>query len=342
MKSWLNVVLWWLVAWPAWALSLGEGHILSRVGEPFSARIELQGGFDPSVKFYQVKAAECRAVLSDCEALYEGMLSLSTWRRPDGQYVIKLSGDRRDDMFYRVILKAVTSTGDASFKSYEFLPEFKPDAAVSEEEPRDVVVDSGAQAGKLGLVKREEAETAVPVKPRKREKTRVEPVAEPAHKLPSPEPLAAKAPRLQISHSGEFSDDIHALKHENVAIEAQIALLERQIGLLKEVIRLKEQAGPSAVAEAAVMADKPAAAPKKTSAVPLTAPVPVTVTEPGWLTGLLLALAAGLLAVIALMYAKMKQLRRGVSGENTASLPAATMNEMKSLDLTGVFVKPKW
>lgn len=341
-----------LAASPALALSLGEGHILNRVGEPFVARIDLPGTFDPSVKFYPVSMAECRASLigktvNDCESLYEGALSLTTWRRSDGEYALKLAGARADEMFYRVILKAVSAKGGVTYKSYDFLPEFKAETLAEDGSALEVLVDSAASAGKLGLVTTPAGTDALTQV--KSGKASVKPVAKP-HKVKTPRaaprtdaPNAVNktvASRLVINKSLEFSDDIHALKNENVAIEAQIALLEKQIYLLKEVVRLKEQTGASAVGEVAVVADKPHGPVSKPPVLPVQAPVQSS--EAGWLTWLLLAVALGLLGVIGVLYIRLKKQGRAAPLEDIAVVPAATLNEMKSLDLTGVFVKPKW
>lgn len=360
--------LWWVMLglWTSSVsgMSLGEGHILNQIGEPFAARIDLPGTFDPAVRFYPVKAAECRSSLlgktvTDCESLYEGALSLSTWRRTDGQYALKLSGGRSDEMFYRVILKAVSATGGTTFRSYEFLPEFRTGSAVPvlDDSALDVVVDSGNSAGKLGVVKvadsvadeagpvstkaavvkpaRPAAEKREPLKPESRRGEKA--VAVPAEKQ-------VAQPRLEIKKFGDYSDDIHALQNENVAIEAQIALLEKHIGLLKEVVRLKGQIGASSVAEAGVMAAPAASAPalaKKAAPVVVSVPSPAA-PETGLLTWILLAVVLALAAAVGVMYTRLKKINVSNAGETTSTLPAAALNEMKSLDLTGVFVKPKW
>lgn len=346
-----------LVSSPALALSLGEGHILNHVGEPFVARVDLPGTFDPSVKFYPVKTAECRASLvgktvNDCESLYDGALSLTTWRRSDGEYALKLVGTRADEMFYRVILKAVSAKGGVTYKSYDFLPEFKAEAlVVTDGSALEVLVDSGSSAGKLGLVMTPTEEPAAVVQGKLAKPDKVmKPNVPKQHKakLPRTAPLADVQPsvnkvsesRLVINKSLEFSDDIHALKNENVAIEAQIALLEKQIGLLKEVVRLKEQTGASGVGEAVVV--KPAAPTPVIKPVVLPVQAPVQSGEFSWLTGLLLAVALGLLAVIGVLYTRLKRMNSPVLLETATAVPSATLNEMKSLDLTGVFVRPKW
>ena len=80
-------------------MSLGEGQMTSRVGEPFSANISLVGVYDKDAKFYQVNGSECRASLigsmaAGCDSVYEGRLAFFVRKRPDGQYYLRVKGEK--------------------------------------------------------------------------------------------------------------------------------------------------------------------------------------------------------------------------------------------------------
>jgi hypothetical protein len=327
-----------LASTPASALSLGEGQILSRVGEPFSASIPLAGQFSRDVSFSQVKGAECRASIiggtaNGCESLYEAKLNFAIKRRSDGQYYLKVSGGRSDELFYRLLIKTTSNAGGTVYNSFEFLPEF----GVSPDGPPTADVDAGLSPGQYGVVGgkiietvTQEVEVVKPVKLVKAEPLKVKLPAEMAVKAApaSPKPVEN---RLQIKKVGEYADDIHALQKENGEIEAQIVLLEKHIGLLKEVIRLKSQAG--AVPVSAVPA-----------VVAVAAPLPASERLPGILTWILLAVVGVLAAAIVWMFMKMKQLSLSPGGtpDRQEAISPATLSEIKSLDLTGAFIKPKW
>lgn len=329
-----------LASTSAQALSLGEGQILNRIGEPFSARVALIGEYSPDVSFSQVKGTECRASIigsspNGCESLYEAKLNFTVKRQSDGQYYLKVSGGRSDELFYHILIKTTSNAGGAVYNSFEFLPEF----GVSPDVPPTADVDAGLSHGQYGIVGGKVIETGIQavevVKPVKLVKAEPLKVKSPVKPLPdvavkaipaSPKPVEN---RLQIKKLGEYADDIHALQKENGEIEAQIILLEKHIGLLKEVIRLKSQAGAAPV-----------------SAVPAVVQVtaPVSANVPGVLTWILLAVVGVLAAAIVWMFMKMKQLNlspRGAPDRQEAISPA-TLSEIKSLDLTGAFIKPKW
>ncbi|MFA6921796.1 MAG: hypothetical protein WC216_08135, partial [Gallionella sp.] len=243
------------------AMFMGEGQILSFVGEPLSANIALLGGYSKDIRFHQVRSAECRASIigktaNGCDSIYEGPLAFSIKRRPDGQYFLKVTGEKSDDLFYRIVISYASADSGPSYNTFEFLPEFRatPDVQPAVLDERDV--GAAPPAGKYGVIRGEIIESVpeevshdrgssrhVPVKlapPVKVEradtpKRSVNPVdVKPSMKTDS---------RLQIKKYGEYADDIHALQKENGEIEDQIALLEKHIGLLKEVIRLKGQIG---------------------------------------------------------------------------------------------------
>ncbi|MEI7456427.1 MAG: hypothetical protein WCK93_06840 [Nitrosomonadales bacterium] len=329
-----------LASTSASALSLGEGQISSRIGEPFSARVALIGEYSRDVSFSQVKTAECRASIigsspNGCESLYEAKLNFSVKRQSDGQYYLKITGGRGDELFYRLLVKTTSSAGGTVYNSFEFLPEF----GVSPDVPSIVEMDAGLSPGQYGVVGGKVIETGAQeievVKPVKA--TKVVPVKEKPQvvKLPAEITPVATSPkpvenRLQIKKIGEYADDIHALQKENGEIEAQIVLLEKHIGLLKEVIRLKSQAGtlPVSAVPAVVSVEAPQA----------------SANLPGVLTWILLAVVGILAAAIIWMFRKMKQLSLSavVAPVRAETITPASLNVRNSLDLTGAFIKPKW
>lgn len=349
LLAWLLVSIAPMVS----AMSLGEGQILSHVGEPLSVNITLLGSYNRDVSFTQVRNTECRSSVigtsgSGCDSLYEGALTLSIRQRTDGQYFLRVIGGRSDELFYRILIKASSVGGGTVFKTFEFLPEFRANQDAQSQALKEVDTSIAPRSGKYGLVGGKiievpDDEIKVPAK---------RPVALPARvkdkSAEQPRPLSKpvvaieKKPaenRLQIKKSGEFADDIHALQKENGEIEEQIVLLERHIGLLKEVIRLKDQAGVSSVAPAPVVAP-PRAAPL---AVPVQ-PRPAENNLPGMLIWVLLALVMVMAAMLGWLFLKMKKLNLNESAavSNPAVFSPASLNEMKPLDLTGSFAKPKW
>lgn len=333
------------------AMSLGEGQILSHVGEPLSANIALLGAYSHDVSFAQVRNAECRSSVigttaNGCDSLYEAPLTFSVRQRPDGQYFLKVSGGRSDELFYRILIKASSVGGGTVFKTFEFLPEFRANPDAQSQAFIDVDASIVPRSGRYGVVGGKIVEVADDevIAPAKR------PVAQRAKALSADQPRPQRKPvdamekkpaenRLQIKKSGEFADDIHALQKENGEIEEQIVLLEKHIGLLKEVIRLKDQAGASSVAPAPVVA-APRVAPV---AVPVQ-PRPAENNLPGMLTWILLSVVLVMAALLGWMYRKMNSL--GAKGGSAVLSPVvfspASINERMPLDLTGPFVKPKW
>lgn len=329
-KKCLPLLLFMGVA-PASALTLGEGQILSYVGEPFAADIALSGNVRPDLKFYQLRGEECRASIigaAGCDSLYEGALSFSLKRHSDGRYFLRVKGQKGDDLFYRIAIK-YKSEGGYAYNAYEFLPEFKASASDIVESAVDESAPEPATPVPVPLavpVKRKVQATrvvdaeSVQAKPVQAKPVEVRPVEIPPAVI---KPVEVKQPRLEIKKVGEYADDIHALQKENGEIEEQIVLLEKHINLLKEVIRLKRQAGD----------------------VSSTAPVAVTSTQTGrdvgMLTWILLAVVALLASLVGWMFLKLKGMKPVMEEAGSAPSPAP-LAEKKSLDLTDVFSRPKW
>lgn len=314
------------------AMLLGEGQILNHVGEPFSANIALVGSYSRDVKFFQVRSNECQTSIAGangCDSIYDGHLSFAVKQRPDGQYFLRVTGPRGSELFYRILIKSSSPEAGTVYNTFDFLPEFRPGADV--QLPVTYDADVPAPAGKYGIVGgnvvevvQEEAAPArsaapLPVKPPEaaRQKRADVPVKKPVES------------HLQIKKIGEYADDIHALQKENGEIEEQIALLEKHIGLLKEVIRLKTQVEAVPVPAAPVR-------------LPVTVPLPQSGNESGLLTWILLAVVVVMSALVAWMFLKIKRLSLSGGGMAASPVSPSPLNEMKPLDLTGPFVKPKW
>ncbi len=324
----LKTLLAWLVIFlspPVLAMSLGEGVILSHVGEAFLANVALHGSYTREVSFSQVRHAECRASIigrsaNGCDALYEGPLNLTVMRRSDGTYYLRLSGVRSDELFYRIALKTSSVAGGAVYKAYEFLPEFP----VNSSSQADVVTDDApVTEGLYGVVAGEEVRPVEEVPVVKAARPRAEIVPPPKF----PAEVRHADTRLEIKKYGEYADDIHALQKENGEIEEQIVLLEKHIGLLKEVIRLKREAGQP---------------PEKAVPAPAAVPAVAVQSKQEALTWVLLAIVVALLAALVWMYFNIRKMAQE---KHEVSLPAphpASISEIKSLDLTGAFIKPKW
>lgn len=344
------------------AMSLGEGRILSHVGEPFSANIALLGSYSKDVSFSQVRTAECRSSVigtsaNGCESLYEGALTLSVRQRSDGHLFLKVSGAKGDEFFYRILIKSVSAGNGTVIKTYEFLPEFSEHTDAQPAVDYDEVVPN---AGKYGVVGGKVIETGSDADSMANGKKTTVPAAD--HKDKQPDEIrldhrAAEIPvkkpaqtHLQIKKYGEYADDIHALRKENSEIEEQIVLLEKHIGLLKEVIRLKGQADAPVATESAVVAPSPASAPvlAPVPKAPERAPVSIQSSsdriseEQGLLTWILLGIVLLFSVLLGWMFLKIKKLTFNSSTVNTGSAPASTLSEIKCLDLTDAFNKPKW
>lgn len=326
------------------AVSLGEGIILSHVGEPFAANVALIGSYNRDVRFYQVKNAECRSSIigsggNGCDSLYEGALTFSVRQRRDGQYFLSVTGEKGSELYYRILIKSVSPDSGTVFNTFEFLPEFKatPDVQVTQEAAVDVpAVEGGESAAEVTRVAAEDVKVAPRIFRRSRtapEKATVEPRRSAADaSLSSPM-------HLQIKKTGGYSDDIHALQKENVEIEEQIVLLEKHIALLKEVIRLKRQVDAASVSDSSVVIP---------ARKPVHRPLPVqstTVNEsdaPGLLSWILLAAVLVLSGLLIWMYFRKSSFKPS-SAEQTSTFPVSpSMNERKSLDLTDAFIKPRW
>lgn len=264
------------------AMSLGEAQITSRVGEPFSANIDLVGVYDKDIKFYQVRGGECRSSLigstmAGCDSVYEGRLIFFIKKRPDGQYFLRVAGERSEDLFYRIIIKYKSPSSGSVYKAFDFLPEFKSnnDTPLEASDNEDIAVNTSLPPGKYGVLMgnlvevpndiedkhapREQVKAspgksenppvemgATDVKAEdniKRKRGSSEASAKPVSKVKRQVKKAVK-PELLIKKEGSYADEIFVLQKENEAIEQQIILLEKQIALLKEVDRLKAQAAP--------------------------------------------------------------------------------------------------
>ena len=344
------------------AISLGEGQIQSNVGEPFLANIALMGDYDKNVKFSQVGNSECRSSIvgraaNGCDSLYEGLLTFSVNRRHDGRYFLRVTGEKSDELFYRIIIKNASASSGTAFKAFEFLPEFKADAddqpmvvnkpsvnSVPHRVKQDVVSGRVAdvQPDNANVVSAKNAHAQVAssaVRAKLPDETGRKQIARTVEVQPAAKKTAET--RLQIKKSGEYADDIHALQKENVEIQEQIALLEKHIGLLREVIRLKGEAGASSVAETGVIAAAPVSV-----QVPVLLPVlslPAT-RRAGTLTWVLLAVVLALSALLWWMYRKMKSFKSSNSNSEPEQhvFAPSRLNVKKSLDLTGTFAKPTW
>ncbi|MDD2914245.1 MAG: hypothetical protein PHP70_02905 [Gallionella sp.] len=327
------------------AMSLGDGQIISRVGEPFSANIALIGAYDKDIKFYQVKGGECRSSLigstaTGCDSVYEGRLTFFIKKKPDGQYFLRVIGERSEDFFYRLIIKYKSPSSGSVYKAFDFLPEFRShnDMAAVPSYDEDHAVNAALPSGKYGVLMgnivemtsdaedkpaAHEPTKAVPDKNESlpaeadatatnppetvRRKNRSETPTKPALKAKQPKNNAAAA-ELKIKKEGSYADEIFVLQKENEAIEQQIALLEKQIALLKEVDRLKAQAAaPSAPALALEMT--PAIGIPESSPVATPAPAPVkipaqiaTPTDDRGISVLSWILIAVILLLIALLW----------------------------------------
>jgi len=255
-----------------------------------------------------------------------------------------VAGKKGDELFYRIIIKSVSANGGTTFNAFEFLPELKVSSDARPAAENDVAIDTGLPAGKYGVVGGKIIEVVpadeneAPVKSPAVQAAPVRAEQQIKHKR-SAQPVEAKQSaqadtRLQIKNSGEYADDIHALQKENGEIEEQIVLLEKHIGLLKEVVRLKSQIDAPSAAETGVAAN---------ARTPVVVPVQSQLAEsnePGILTWILLAVVAVLSALLFWMYRRLKRFSPAGPGQKVFT-PSA-LNERKSLDLTGSFDLPKW
>lgn len=335
------------------AMSLGDGQIISRVGEPFSANIALVGAYDKNIKFYQVKGNECRSSLigsttAGCDSVYEGPLTFFVKKRPDGQYFLRINGERSEDFFYRIIIKYKSPSSGSVYKTFDFLPEFKSssDAPPATSKDDDLTVNTALPSGKYGVLMGNVVEVTEDVedKPAPHEPVKVPPgksenlsaemgatvkVADKAKQEPGasvkpvskikPQVKKVVKPELLIKKEGSYADEIFVLQKENEAIEQQIILLEKQIALLKEVERLKALAvAPSAPALALAMAPAIHVPESSPAVAPAIAPSPAITAaqiakQPddsgiSVLNWILIAVILLLLALLWLIYKRQRSL----------------------------------
>ncbi len=319
------------------AMTLGSGQMLNHVGEPLRAHIALVGSYNSEVHFFQVGLAECKssmiaAGVNGCDALYEGNLKISVELGQDGARYLRLNGNKSDELFYHILIKSVDATGGTVFNSFEFLPEFVMHSDVPVVESDGAPEVTVSKRGAAAEVMAKAVAPREPVQPVFKAYKDKEPLSVENTALHEPKPVEVKpeppTAQLKIKKLDEYADDIHALQKENEEIEAQIVLMEKYIGMLKEVIRLKRQAGDSAAAPA-------------TAAMPSIQP---HAGESAILIWGLLALVAVLLGLLVWMYRKQQGLKLNeVETHHNVAFPfSVPVNEMKSLDLTSAFRTKKW
>lgn len=351
------------------AMSLGEGQMTSRVGEPFSANISLVGAYDKDARFYQVNGSECRASLigsipAGCDSVYEGRLAFFVKKRPDGKYYLRVKGERSEGFFHRVIIKYKPSSSGLAYKTFDFLPEFKNgnDTVDATPDDDDVALDTPAQPKKYVFIMGNVIELPddVEEKSAPREPAKVSPAksesitvavraadikpvdAKPAgdarqkhagsdasaQRAPKAKRKISKAaPELMIRKDGSYAEEIIALQKENEEIGQQIALLEKQIALLKKVESLKAQAGASSVP-----AQRPVLILAQTMKQPDDSGIPML----GWI---LIAAVLLLLALLFFLYRKQKKLSylRGLAEFKPAMVSPASTEDSRYLDLINEF-----
>ena len=364
------------------AMSLGEAQITSRVGEPFSANIYLVGVYDKDVKFYQVRGSECRSSLigsamAGCDSVYEGRLTFFIKKRPDGQYFLRVDGERSEDFFYRIIIKYKSPSSGSVYKTFDFLPEFKNanDAPLAASNNEDIAINTSSPSGKYGVLMGNivEVPNDIEDKPAPHEPAKASPgkneslpaemgetdiktvdnvkrkrgssdaSAKPVSKVKQQARKAAK-PELLIKKEGSYADEIFVLQKENEAIEQQIILLEKQIALLKEVDRLKTQAGAPAapaltlemtpairIPESSPVAVAPAPPPVIIPAQIAKQPVDSGITVLSWV---LIAVILLLLGLLWFIYKRQKNLfhKHNLAEFKSATVSPASSNEIQHLD----------
>ena len=377
-KNILSTLLITSLSSAASAMSLGDGQIFSRVGEPFSANIAFVGAYDKEVKFHQVKSAECRSSMigksaAGCDYIYEGSLNFFIKKTPDDQYYLKVVGEKSEDLFYRIIIKYESPSSGQVYKAFEFLPEFRSNAAPlpASRNDTDATVNSSMPSGKYGVImgnvvealpeedvkrvahspakKPAEQNESLPanadaIKPANEAKPKrnvsVAPPPPPQKKPQTDKPVE---PKLQIQKGGTHADDIYALQKENEVIEQQISLLEKQIALLKEVASLKSQTGESSVPATTIApaSHVPEAAP---APAPVKVPLPVTTKQSpefgiSWLNGILIAIVLILLAALWFLYRRQKGFHYHDNLDDFGSgiVSPASEHGKQSLDLTERF-----
>lgn len=368
------------------AMSLGDGQIISRVGEPFSANISLIGAYDKGVRFYQVKGGECRSSLigsttAGCDSVYEGRLTFFIRKKPDGQYFLRVDGERSEDFFYRVILKYKSPSSGSVYKTFDFLPEFKNnnDAPPATANDGDITVNTSLPSGKYGVLMGNVVELPSDIEDKPAPHGPAKDTLDKSASLPAEvaatdvkmvgdikqkrgnsdastkrtskakrQTKKAAMPELLIKKEGSYADEIFVLQKENEAIEQQIILLEKQIALLKEVNRLKTQAG-GASAPAIALEMTPAINIPESSpvAVPNPAPSPAKIpaqiakqpddSGSSVLSWILIATILPLLALLWFLYRRQKNLFHKFS--LAGFKPVVISPASESFDFTGKFHK---
>jgi len=368
-KNLLPVFLFSCLSPAVSAMSLGEGQMTSRVGEPFSANISLVGAYDKDAKFYQVNGSECRASLigsmaAGCDSVYEGRLAFFVRKRPDGQYYLRVKGEKNEGFFHRIIVKYKPSSGGLVYKAFDFLPEFKngndtvdatpdDDAALNTptqpkkyvfimgnviEMPHDVeekpashepAKASPAKSQSIPVVTKAADIKPVDAKPAGDTRQKRAGSDASAQRAPKAKRKTGKAavPELMIRKDGSYAEEIIALQKENEAIGQQIALLEKQIALLKKVESLKAQAGASSV---------PARHPVLITAQTMSQPDDSDISLSSWI---LIAAALLLLGLLFFLYRKQKALSymRSLAEFKPAMVSPASTEDSRYLDLINEF-----
>jgi len=290
---------------------------------------------------------------------------------------------KKRGFFYRLIIKYRSPSSGPVYKTFDFLPEFKNsnDTPTETSNGDDVTVNTSAPSGKYGVIMGNVVEIPgniedkpVPHEPAKAspDKSKNLPAEVSAtdtkkivHTKRDKSDASAKrvskakrqtnkaaVPELLIKKEGSYADEIIALQKENDAIGQQIALLEKQIALLKEVERLKTRSGaasaPAVTLEMTPTLHIPASSPVAVSA-PAASPVkiPAQITQrpdAGSTTVLRWSLIAVILLLLALLwflYRRQKNLLRQYSlAEFKSAMVSPTSNDdSKYLDLINEFPK---
>jgi len=369
LKNLLSAFLFACLSPGVSAMSLGEGQMTSRVGEPFSANIPFVGAYDKDVRFHQVKGNECRSSLigstaTGCDSVYEGSLTFFVKKRQDGQYYLRVGGERSENLFYRVIIKYKSPSSGSVYKTFDFLPEFKNGNDTVDATPDDdAALNTPTQPKKYVFIMGNVIEMPddVEEKPASHEPAKASPAksqsipvvtkaadikpvdAKPAgdtrqkragsdasaQRAPKAKRKIGKAavPELMIRKDGSYAEEIIALQKENEAIGQQIALLEKQIALLKKVESLKAQTGASSV---------PARHPVLITAQTMSQPDDSDISLSSWI---LIAAVLLLLGLLFFLYRKQKALSylRGLAEFKPAMVSPASTEDSRYLDLINEF-----
>lgn len=362
------------------AMSLGDGQILSRVGEPFSANVSFIGAYDKEVRFHQVRGAECRSSLigkttAGCDYVHEGQLTFLIKKSPDGQYFLRVIGERSEDLFYRIIIRYESASSGQVYKAFEFLPEFRTSVDTPPTTPNDsdTTVNTSLPSGKYGVIMGKIVEVPADEEIKRGAHAPAKHAAEHNENTPVNADVTDEIkpvnhakqkrnvsgtstrhlsrankpaePKLQIKKEGAHADDIYALQKENEVIEQQINLLEKQIALLKEVASLKT---PTSVSSVPASNIAPASHVAESVPAPARAPihVPLPVSKPpesgiGLLNWILAALVLLLSAALWFLYRRQKSFpySDSLADFRSGMIPPSSDDGKQSLDLTGRYFK---